>query len=67
MSGSLPVRAPRGRGWTRVGWVGHSDGLGPMMSMEPMYRPWNSVHENGGCDDTAPKGGAGRIYCFAVN
>jgi hypothetical protein len=48
-------------------WVGHSDGLGPMMSMEPMYRPWNSVHENGGCHDTAPKGGSGRIYCFAMN
>jgi hypothetical protein len=48
-------------------WVGHSDGLGPMMSMDPMYRPWNSVHENGGCHDTAPKGGGGRIYCFAVN
>ncbi|MCK6591354.1 MAG: hypothetical protein L6Q76_27695, partial [Polyangiaceae bacterium] len=48
-------------------WVGHSDGLGPNMSMEPMYRPWNSVHENGGCHDTAPKGGGGRIYCFATN
>jgi hypothetical protein len=52
---------------TMFAWVGHSDGLGPNMSMEPMYRPWNSVHENGGCHDTAPKGGAGRIYCFATN
>jgi hypothetical protein len=49
------------------GWVGHSDGLGPNMSMDPMYRPWSSVHENGGCDDTAPKGGAGRVYCFAID
>jgi hypothetical protein len=49
------------------GWVGHSDGLGPMMSMEPQYRPWNSVHENGGCNDTAPRGGAGRVYCFAID
>lgn len=46
-------------------WVGHSDGLGPSMSMEMMYRGWNASHENGGCDDTAPRGGAGRIYCFA--
>ncbi len=47
--------------------VGHSDGLGPMMNDAEQYRPWNSVHENGGCHDTAPKGGAGRIYCFAVD
>ena len=45
--------------------VGHSDGLGPMMNDAPQFRPWNSVHENGGCHDTAPKGGAGRVYCFA--
>jgi hypothetical protein len=48
-------------------WVGHSDGLGPNMSMDPLYRPWHSVHANGSCADTAPKGGAGRIYCFAIN
>lgn len=47
--------------------VGHTDGLGPMMNMADMYRPWNFVHENGGCNDTAPKGGNGRIYCFATN
>ena len=47
--------------------VGHSDGLGPMMSDAEQYRPWNSVHESGGCNDTAPKGGAGKIYCFAVD
>jgi hypothetical protein len=47
-------------------WVGHSDGLGPGGSMDEMYRPWNSVHENGGCNDTAPRGGGGRIACFAV-
>ncbi|MEZ4449701.1 MAG: hypothetical protein R3B09_09485 [Nannocystaceae bacterium] len=47
--------------------VGHSDGLGPMMNDAEMYRPWNSVHENGGCNDTAPKGGAGKIYCFAAD
>lgn len=52
---------------TLFAWVGHSDGLGPMMSDAPQYRPWNSIHENGGCNDTAPKGGAGRIYCFAAD
>jgi hypothetical protein len=46
--------------------VGHSDGLGPMRSPAPPYNSWNSSHENGGCNDTAPKGGAGHIYCFAV-
>ena len=48
-------------------WVGHSDGLGPGGSMDAQYRSWNSAHENGGCNDTAPKGGAGRIYCFAID
>ncbi len=52
---------------TLFAMVGHSDGLGPMMNDAEMYRPWNSVHENGGCHDTAPKGGAGRIYCFAID
>ena len=47
--------------------VGHSDGLGPNMSADAMYRPWNTVHENGSCGDTAPKGGSGRIYCFAAD
>lgn len=28
---------------------------------------WNSSHSNMSCADTAPRGGAGRIYCFAVN
>jgi hypothetical protein len=30
------------------------------MSDADQYRPWNSVHESGGCHDTAPKGGAGQ-------
>lgn len=47
--------------------VGHSDGLGPMGSDAEQYRSWNSVHESGGCHDTAPKGGSGRVYCFAVD
>jgi len=47
--------------------VGHSDGLGPSMNSAPPYNSWNSVHENGSCGDTAPKGGAGRLYCFAID
>jgi hypothetical protein len=46
--------------------VGHSDGLGPGQSDAGRYPSWNSSHPNGGCNDTGPRGGAGRIYCFAV-
>ena len=58
--------------WTSIAatdkaWVGHADGLGPGADPTPPYNSWNSSHENGGCNDTAPKGGAGRIYCFAIN
>jgi hypothetical protein len=49
------------------GWVGHSDGLGPGGSMDAGYRSWNSTHENGSCMNTVPKGGKGRLYCFAIN
>jgi hypothetical protein len=47
--------------------VGHSDGLGPNMATTGTYTSWNAAHANGGCNDTAPQGGAGRIYCFVVN
>jgi hypothetical protein len=47
--------------------VGHSDGLGPGASATPPLNSWNSVHTSQSCADTAPRGGAGRIYCFAVN
>lgn len=47
--------------------VGHSDGLGPGMATTGTYPSWNAAHANGGCNDTAPQGGAGRIYCFVVN
>jgi hypothetical protein len=46
--------------------VGHSDGLGPGGDPSGRYAIWNSAHENGSCADTAPRGGAGRIYCFAA-
>lgn len=47
--------------------VGHSDGLGPNRSSSPPLNSWNSVHENQDCSDTAPRGGAGKIYCFAID
>jgi hypothetical protein len=60
--------------WTSTGTttaqVGHADGLGPGGSMATTptdYTSWSSSHENGSCADTAPKGGAGRLYCFAVD
>jgi hypothetical protein len=50
----------------KVARVGHSDGLGPSRNPAPPYNSWNSSHDNMDCSDTAPRGGAGRIYCFAV-
>jgi hypothetical protein len=43
--------------------VGHSDGLGPMMSTADPYPYWESSH-NGSCSNPMPQGGAGKIYCF---
>jgi hypothetical protein len=48
-----------------VGQVGHSDGLGPGQSTAGALASWNSSHSNQNCADTAPRGGAGRFYCFA--
>ena len=45
--------------------VGHSDGMGPMQSTAGSLSSWNSAHANQNCANTAPRGGAGRIYCFA--
>ena len=50
-----------------VALVGHADGLGPMQNANPPYNSWYSAHANGGCDNTGPLGGAGRLYCFATN
>ena len=50
---------------TAVGQVGHSDGMGPQQNTTPPLSSWNSAHSNLNCADTAPRGGAGRIYCFA--
>jgi hypothetical protein len=51
----------------QVAQVGHSDGLGPNMSTAGSLSSWNSAHTNQSCADTAPRGGSGRIYCFATN
>jgi hypothetical protein len=48
-----------------VGQVGHSDGMGPQQNTTPPLSSWNSAHSNLNCSDTVPRGGAGRIYCFA--
>ena len=45
--------------------VGHSDGMGPGQSTAAPLSSWNSAHANQNCSNTAPRGGAGRIYCFA--
>ena len=48
------------------GQVGHSDGMGPMMSTAGTLSSWNSAHATSqSCANTAPGGGAGRFYCFA--
>lgn len=47
--------------------IGHSDGLGPNGDTANGRDSWNSAHANGSCADTAPAGGAGKLYCFAVD
>jgi hypothetical protein len=50
-----------------VAQVGHSDGLGPGGDTSGALSSWNSAHANQNCNNTAPRGGAGRLYCFATN
>jgi hypothetical protein len=50
---------------TDIGQVGHSDGLGPNQSTAGTLASWNAAHTNQNCSNTAPRGGAGRFYCFA--
>src|SRR5688572_26378309 len=50
--------------------VGHTDGMGPMMSTaEARFTSWNGGHPARGCSTEllAMSGGAGRFYCFAAN
>ncbi len=58
--------------WTSAGadvaaQVGHSDGFGPNQDTSGTLASWNSAHANQNCSNTAPRGGAGRLYCFARN
>jgi hypothetical protein len=46
--------------------VGHSDGMGPNQSTAGTLASWNNAHTMLNCSDTAPRGGAGRFYCFAL-
>lgn len=50
---------------TLAAQVGHSDGMGANQSTTGTLSSWNSAHANLSCADTAPRGGAGRFYCFA--
>jgi hypothetical protein len=52
---------------TLTAQVGHSDGMGPNGSTAGALSSWNSSHTSQNCANTAPRGGAGRIYCFARN
>ena len=45
--------------------VGHSDGMGQNQSTTGTNASWNAAHESQNCADTAPRGGAGKFYCFA--
>ncbi len=46
---------------------GPSDGLGPNGSTAGALASWTSSHTSQNCANSAPRGGAGRIYCFARN
>jgi hypothetical protein len=46
--------------------IGHADGVGLGGNTAGSAASWNSSHENQSCADTAPRGGAGRFYCFAT-
>ena len=50
-----------------IGQVGHADGLGPGGDTSGSLSSWNAAHTNQNCANTAPRGGAGRIYCFATS
>ena len=49
------------------GQVGHSDGMGPNQNTTGNYSSWNSSHASSSCAATWMAGGAGRIYCFAID
>jgi hypothetical protein len=41
------------------------DRMGPNQNTAGALSSWNSAHASLNCADTAPRGGAGRFYCFA--
>ena len=45
--------------------IGHSDGFGGNQSTTGSLTSWNAAHTSQNCANTAPRGGAGRFYCFA--
>jgi hypothetical protein len=47
--------------------VGHSDGMGPNQNTAGALSSWNSSHASESCANTAPRGGAGKFYCFMLN
>jgi hypothetical protein len=49
------------------GQVGHSDGMGPGMATSGNFSSWNSAHAGSSCAETWKAGGAGRLYCFAID
>lgn len=49
------------------GQVGHSDGMGPGMATTGTYTSWNSAHAGASCAETWKAGGAGKLYCFAID
>ena len=57
--------------WTKSGdgsaMLGHGDRMG--LRDDEASRSWNSAHPSAGCSDPAlvKSGGAGLLYCFAVN
>ena len=51
-------RASSGRSAILTAW-------GPNQNTAAPFSSWNSAHTNQNCADTAPRGGAGRFYCFA--
>jgi hypothetical protein len=69
--GGVPDGGSPDGGTLFVARVGHTDGFGGGCTTAPQppndVSSWNSAHDNAGCNDTAPRGGAGRLYCFAIN
>ena len=49
------------------GQIGHSDGMGPGMQTSGNFSSWNSSHASSSCAETWKAGGAGRLYCFAID